>query len=333
MEGALKGLAFAVIIAAAAAGCREVVQYEDNPGGGGGTTAAITWERTAGPGGEAVLSLRSDGAGVVYAGTESGRLYRTVTDGNAWTNLPLPYSGGAVTAILLDAFRTIYVANDVHGIVASADGGANWVPFNPGLADTAVYALAIFPGGTLAAGTASGLVSIVRPGSATWTTIHAFPRAVTSLLPMSAEEFYVAVWGSGVFHFSSPDSAPAAANAGLPDFFVNALHFGAGGRLYAGTRNSGLYRSEPETVFWQDGGGGTVSRNVVALRTSQFGELFAATGTGVFYSTDGGAQWTGPGAGIGIQEVRALSIDENARVYAGSVDGVYRSVRHTTGAR
>ena len=82
MEGALsarRAAAAAVIgVVLAGAGCREVVLYDDPPSGG--TTAPITWERTAGPSGESILALRTDQSGVLWAGTQSGRLYRTVTD-------------------------------------------------------------------------------------------------------------------------------------------------------------------------------------------------------------------------------------------------------------
>jgi ligand-binding sensor domain-containing protein len=328
VEGALKGgktAALALVMFAAGAGCREVVQYDDVPSPG--TVAPITWERTAGPAGEAVLSLRADLAGVVYAGTESGRLYRTVTDGDDWVPVPLPAEGGAITAIIVDPLRRMFVANDVHGVYASIDGGVSWAPFNAGLADTAIYTLAYMPGGSLAAGSARGHLSVASGSDAAWTRKFTFQRPVTSILAVSTDEFFASCWGSGVFRFTGSDSVPASVNAGLPDLFVNVLHSGAGGYFFAGTRNNGVFRADPGQLFWQAAGGASVSREVVALRTSTYGELFAGTGTGVYLSTDAGLLWTRLDVGIGSREVRALTIDGNARVFAGTMDGVYRSVR------
>jgi ligand-binding sensor domain-containing protein len=328
VEGALrsgKTAALALMLFAAGAGCREVVQYDDIPSPG--TVAPITWERTAGPPGEAVLSLRADLAGVVYAGTESGKLYRTVTDGQSWALVPLPTTGGAITAIIVDPLRRIFVANDVHGVYASIDGGLSWAPFNAGLADTSIYALAYLPGGSFAAGSARGHLSIASGGEAAWRRKHTFQRPVTSILAISADEFFASCWGSGVFRFGASDSGPVAVNAGLPDLYVNVLHSGAGGYFFAGTRSTGVFRADPGQLFWQAAGGGSVSREVVALRTSTYGEIFAGTATGVYLSTDDGLLWTRLDVGIGSREVRALAIDENARVFAGTMDGVYRSVR------
>lgn len=328
MEGALKHAAAAALsfmLVAAGDGCREMVQYEDVPSGG--TVAPLSWERTPGLTGEAILSLRADQAGVLYAGTESGRLYRTVTDGDAWNLLPLPTAGGAITAIIVDPVRRIYVANDVHGIYASFDGGASWISFNGGLQDTAVYSLAYLTGGSLAAGSGHGHLSIADPSATGWRRRFTFTRPVTSILPLSSEELWVSVWGSGVYRFTGADSVPVSVNSGLPDSYVNVLHYGAGGFLFAGTRSAGVARSDPGEVFWQDAGGGSVSRNVAALRTSIYGELFAGTTAGVYLSLDAGLHWSRPDAGIGSREVRALAINENARVFAGTADGVYRSIR------
>lgn len=311
--------------------CREVVHYEDDGGGGGGgTTPAITWEKTAGPTGEAILALRSDFAGVVWAGSESGQLYRTVTDGATWNAVTLPYSGGAVTAIVVDPLARIYVANDVHGIYASLDGGSSWSPYNAGLTDSAVYTLAYLSDGSLACGGATGALFSTR-GSSGWSRLAQFNRPITSVIAIAGGALYVSLWGGGVQRYDFSDTAAAAINPGLSDLFINVLHAGAGGYLYAGSRSTGAFRTSPDTVFWQGAGGASLSHNVIAMRTTQFGELFAGTGTGVYLSYDAGLHWSGPGAGLGIQEVRALAVDENARVFAGTVAGVYRSVRHDSG--
>jgi ligand-binding sensor domain-containing protein len=327
VEGALKRAAAlgVLFLLTAAGGCRDVAQYEDVPSGG--TVPPISWERTSGPSGEAILSLRADQAGVLYAGTESGKLYRTVTDGGVWNLVPLPTSGGAITAIIVDPVRRIFVANDVHGIYASVDGGSSWVSFNAGLQDTSVYSLAYLPGGSLAAGSDLGHVSVVDPASPAWIRRFTFARPVVSILPLSTDVFFASVWGSGVYRFTAGDSVPASVNAGLPDLYVNVLHAGAGGFLFSGTRTTGVARSDPEQVYWQDAGGGSISRDVASLRTSVYGELFAGTGTGVYLSLDSGLHWTKLDAGIGSREVRALAINENARVFAGTADGVYRSIR------
>ncbi len=305
--------------------CREIVDYTDSPPPG--SQAPIVWERTTGLSGEAVLSLRVDQTGILYAGTEGGKLFRSVTDGNDWTPLPLPFAEGAVTAIIVDPLRRIFVASDIHGVVESLDGGSTWFRINGGLVDTAIYALAYLPSGGLIAGSARGRISVTGSGSLDWTTTFSLARPVTSVLVRSSGEIYAAAWGGGVYRFAEADSTAAPVNAGLADLYVNVLHSSLNGYIFAGTRTSGAYRSEPDNLFWQNSGGGSIDREVIALRTTQFGEIFAGTGAGIFFSTDAGLRWTKLDGGIGSREVRALAVNENATVFAGTADGVWRSVR------
>lgn len=320
--------ASALLIAVAlcsAPSCREIVDYTDSPPPG--SEASIVWERTSGLPGEAVLSLRVDQTGILYAGTEGGKLFRSVTDGNDWSPLPLPFADGAITAIIVDPLRRIFVANDIHGVWESLDGGSTWFAINSGLGDTAVYALAYLPSGGLIAGSARGHISATGNGSLDWTTMFSLARPVTSILVSSSGEIYAAAWGGGVYRFAEGDSTAAPVNSGLADLYVNVLHASLSGYLFAGTRTDGAYRSEPENLFWQSSGGGSIDREVIAFRTTQFGEIFAGTGAGIFYSTDAGLRWTKLDGGIGSREVRALSVNENATVFAGTADGVWRSVR------
>ncbi len=315
----------ACCISAAFTSCREIVEYDDTPPPGSG--APIVWERTGGPDGEAILALRVDPLGILYAGAESGRLFRSVTDGGDWARMDLPVTDGAITAIIVDPLRRIFLANDVHGVLVSNDGGATWSEMNEGLTDTAIYALAYLPSGGLVAGSARGDLCVTGGGDSLWSRIFSATRPVTSLLVMSTSEIYAGVWSGGVVRFGVQGGSTEAVNAGLQDLYVNAIYSGSSGYLFAGTRSSGVYRSPFDTVFWQNTGAGSISREVNAFRTSQFGEIFAGTGTGVYLSTDAGLQWMKLDTGLGSQEVRALAINETGTVFAGTVDGVYRSVR------
>src|SRR4029077_11385451 len=56
--------------------------------------------------------------------------------------------------------------------------------------------------------------------------------------------------------------------------------------------------------------------------------VYAATGMGVFKSTDGAASWTSANNGLGAQPVNALAVDPKSpsTIYAGTANaGVFRS--------
>lgn len=306
------------------AGCREVISYEDTQTPG--TGAPIVWERT-GPAGEAILALRTDQAGILYAGSESGRLFRSVTDGDQWSSIALPYTDGAITTIIVDPLHRLYVANDVHGVFLSIDGGTTWSQPNAGLTDTSIYAMIYLAGGTILTGSARGRLSSIGPGSTVWSERFSLSRPITSLLALSSQEVFASAWGSGIYMFGPSDTTASPVNTGLQDLYVNVIHSGPSGYLFTGTRSSGIFRSDPAAIFWQSTGGGSINREVITLRTSQYGELFAGTAAGVYLSTDKGLHWTRLDGGLGSQEVRALTINAAGRVFAGTIDGVYRSVR------
>jgi len=165
------------MVIAAAAGCREII--DEDPVGPGNPPGGISWERTPGLDGESILSLRLDREGNIYAGTESGKLFHTATDGASWVRVPLPVDDGGISAIVVDPASTLFIANDMHGIFESLDKGDTWFRLNEGLGDTAVYSLSYVPGGRLVAGTARGEISITGDSTPIWRRKADLARPVT----------------------------------------------------------------------------------------------------------------------------------------------------------
>jgi len=271
--------------------------------------------------------LRVDRDGNLYAGTESGGLFRTSSDGEDWVRVNLPVNDGGIGAIIVDANSAIFIANDVHGVYESIDNGGTWFRLSDGLGDTSVYCLGYLPNGRLVAGTAKGEISITGDSAPTWRRKADLGRPVTSLLVRSSEEIYASAWAGGIYRFGETSPAVTAVNPGLEDLFINSLYSGGTGYIFAGSRNAGIFRTDQEHIFWQGVGGSTVSREVITFRGSLLGELFAGTGNGIFVSTDLGLTWTKLDRGLGSREIRALAVTITGVVFAGSADGVYRSIR------
>ena len=104
------------------------------------------------------------------------------------------------------------------------------------------------------------------------------------------------------------------------------------GSLFAGTEHN-IFRSDDRGATWRSTGGIRSYKEVYALTTTSDGTLFAGTGTGLFRSTDNGNSWANVGAPVGpaLNQVRALAVDNEGRVYAGtSPYGVYRSDNNGT---
>jgi len=104
---------------------------------------------------EAIFSLEinPDSEHVIYAGCESGKVFKSTDSGNNWMRIDPGWSPAMITDILIDPSSTndIYIGRDasdwhtgVHGGVAlSTDGGSSWTEVDSGLTTTHTIRLAI----------------------------------------------------------------------------------------------------------------------------------------------------------------------------------------------
>lgn len=109
--------------------------------------------------------------------------------------------------------------------------------------------------------------------------------------------------------------------------------------LYAGTPDSGIFKSTDSGASWSDASRGLSTTGsyahgphavyALAVDPTDPRRLFAGTAWGVYASTDAGASWSGAGTGaLGGKTIRALAIDPTrpSTVFAGCEDlGVYGS--------
>jgi len=73
------------------------------------------------------LALTPDFAddGVAYVGTGSG-IYRSDNGGRLWWDLTMPAGDETVLSLALSESGALYAGCESHGLLRSADGGANW---------------------------------------------------------------------------------------------------------------------------------------------------------------------------------------------------------------
>jgi photosystem II stability/assembly factor-like uncharacterized protein len=134
--------------------------------GAGGAVAhssngGTTWDVSAtNDSGWEVTSLASDsGAGIVYAGTASGLLYRSFDRGASWA-LAATF-GGVFSALAVDPARpsTVYAAT-AGGVFRSADRGSTWHSFGSGIGYKPTSLTIDATGTVLHAGTLVGVFDI-----------------------------------------------------------------------------------------------------------------------------------------------------------------------------
>lgn len=262
------------------------------------TDNGASWTRNADGVPHVPVTALGARGGVVFAGTATGRLYRSGDDGGTWDTLEISFSTATVATILLTRSGAVLVGTWGYGLHRSLDGGRTWSKVGPAVD---VLALAESPDGIIVAGAAYGAEGTLfrsTDDGVTWGPgLSTQPAA--SVLAVTASSG--GQWAAGVF-----DSDPVASNVygsfdggsvwtpiGLRNSRVNAVVFTPGGELFAGASGGGypgaatyrgVLRRSGDTV-WTKEIDGLLDTRVYALAVSDDGELFAGTETGVFRST------------------------------------------------
>lgn len=125
------------------------------------TDGGVTWNRaeTGLPGGKpagecviapVVTDLAIDplNESVVLAASSTG-FYRSTDYGSTWTAVPMPSDDQSFTSLLFDPDipTTVYMGTEKGKLLASADSGRTWAPFEPALpARSQITRIVIIPG-------------------------------------------------------------------------------------------------------------------------------------------------------------------------------------------
>lgn len=203
----------------------------------------------------------------IVIGTDDGlRLIRWLPGERAGTVVSRVFEGRQVAA-LAGFSGTLYAAIPDLGVVRSADGGASWEPVAGLPSGGQPRAMAVLSSGDLLLGTEPAGLSRSSDAGNTWTDLTGFSALRET-----------ETWS---------DYGNRAAHVQTLAFDPHDV-----GRLYAGVEIGGSYRSDDNGSTWigiNDGVYDDIHDLVVDPRDGS--RLFAATGGGLFVSTDRGADW------------------------------------------
>ena len=137
--------------------------------------------------------------------------------------------------------------------------------------------------------------------------------------------------GGSVFKTTNGGSSWSGAGSGLPADAILSLSIDpvTTSTVYAGTRNHGVWRSSDSGASWTATGLTTNRVFALVVDPKSPTTLYVGTGSGVYKSNDGAANWTAATNGIGAQPVYSLAIDPAtpSTLYAGTQDnGIFKSV-------
>ena len=113
------------------------------------------------------------------------------------------------------------------------------------------------------------------------------------------------------------------ATNGIEGKDVSTLALDSEGRLFAGTNENGIYVSLDDGLNWSQTNSGLTDETIYVIVINYSDHLFAATGSGIFRSSDNGNNWEK--IGLSGKKIPALAINSAGHLYAGCTSGIYRS--------
>jgi photosystem II stability/assembly factor-like uncharacterized protein len=295
-----------------------------------------------GPGGGDVSSVAVDPVdpAVVYA-VAAGVVYQSVDGGLTW-KARVGLNFGFV-AIDPSHPSTVYAAGT--SIARSRDGGQTWrtvLAGSPSLVN-GIGALTISPTGSVFVSAADRVLRSVD-GGRTWTAVLIGSTGLHSLQvdPIDPSRLYIAndfeLWRSvdGGATWTKASNPP---NQGLVDFEIArlALAPSSPATIYASLTNLGvtsIFRSDDGAAAWRPGGEiPSLAERALLVDPGSASKLYAAGGSGIFTSGDGGQSWarlqTGLPRPLGMPLAflaLAVAPSQPATLYAGSSGwGIARS--------
>ncbi|HJU25126.1 MAG TPA: hypothetical protein VJ722_00480 [Rhodanobacteraceae bacterium] len=209
--------------------------------------------------GAASVALAFDPGSNSLIKVQGDTVYRRALEGGDWQPLRLPNAAqhGRITTVAVSPHSALYVAGLGLGVLRSADGGRTWSEKRDGLPDDNISAIAV----------------------------HADQPATV----------YAYVSGKGMFrsedagdHWRLMDLGPRGAlrqfiHSNMPGSMQT-------GWLFAAT-DKGVARSMDCFCGWRDAGAFDRAVSSVAYDPNEPKRVYAASGDGVFVSSDGGEHW------------------------------------------
>lgn len=300
-----------------------------------------------------ILSIMVDKAGVIFAGGESGVVYRSNDQGDTWSICKTAFDRSKITAIVKDSVGNIFVGtanagvtrstdngqtweiaspgfivtslainqhgelfagSQSHGVYHSADTGKTWTEMNLGLANNSIEALVINGAGDLIAGSPQGIFKL-RGGEKKWVTklSYRYAKAFTKV----GSDILVMSNTSGIF-FQSSDGGETWSEfiaRDLSSVWMNAVVTTANNHLLVGAEVSGIFRSTDMARHWRGANDGLV--NPYVIMTCRLDKRTLVAGLrmgGIFSSTDDGESWFG--RGFSWQNIIAIASGSSGYTFA-----------------
>jgi len=306
------------------------------------TNGGTAWTtKPQGPSYAYAVAYANSASATLYAGSFGEGAYRSTDLGATWSTTGSGPSFINHIAIDPSTTSTLYAGTST-GIFKSTNSGTVWSALSADFASVPVYDIAIPEGvaATLYAATDKGAYKSTSSGSS-WAAINSgitsdsaqgpFVRA-NAVDPRTAATLYAGTYSGDIYDvdlYKSTDSGSSwrQLNRELANTTVYALAFDADDQasMYAGTSSIGVLKSTDSGLSWAESNEGLANYLVKAVTVNpDSSNIYAATSSGMFLSTDAGENWS---AASPNYDIAAIAVDPQVpeNVYLGTNSGIFLS--------
>ncbi len=294
----------------------KIIVSNNGSGSGTGSGNIGGWQFTGGFAvGEIVYTMTCINNDV-YAGTSSGKIYKSTNRGQTWTRINNSMNVSFIWS-LINYNGTLYAATD-QGIFCYING--TWIL--AGLGSIDVHSL-VSKNGIIYAGTwGSGVFKSTGSSWSPMNTGLSSSLTIQSLTIGNGGDVFAGTVGGGLFKLTNGGGSWNAVSGG------NNLVWSTGSTasaVFAGTYGEGLYRSIDGGISFSK----LTSLDVpyiYSIVNDGTGKVYVSSLTsGVFVSSDNGSSWTTLGmGGVGVSSITVSS--STGQVYAGTKGGQVYSI-------
>lgn len=290
------------------------------------TDDGASWQalpRKVAPNGFPHALLQSGGE--LFVGTSIG--VAASADMDTWSDRNTGLTCQLPLGISVDGEDNVYAFGQHSGVFRSRDRGDTWQPVFETLRNEQPSSLLDLSGGILVCATNSG-VHRSEDGGDSWYEAEGIAPGLINFVQKGPEgKLYAGSWDSGLFQSTDEGLTWYTISESLDEKRIYALVHTDAGRMFAATLH-GVHYSDNDGQSWQAAGESDGLRNAIrAIVRTPGGTLIASrTSSGMYISEDKGVSWTQTIASVPSRTVHDLVVSESGIVYAGSYQGVLRSL-------
>lgn len=271
---------------------------------------------------ETVLSLGNDANHNMLAGTLGGNIYRSIDNGQNWSNINAGMDAQYIWNIAVRN-NTMFAATEI-GVFKSIDNGSTWTITSLGSKD--VRSLTIDQNGNVYAAVWGGGVYKSENLGVSWSDMNngLLNKSVHALAINSVGELFAGTFGNGVF--KSTDGGNSWYQLNIGSNYVWSLGVTSDNTLFAGTYGNGVYKSNDNGSSWT--AMDVAAQYAYAITVDAENDVFVSSWAGGVYATvNNGQSWLTVGSPD--QKISSIIVNQESSVlFAGTSKGSIYQVNH-----